>query len=1112
MKTLTQLAISTLAAGALLGALGSQAQTAVSELPLKSSVLAKPNVIFALDDSGSMDGEVLLTGTHNGMVYGMRTNATLFPSNQLRSNGDVRFDILFPTGTSAGNRVDDDNDWGPRALPPTAQFGWARSPDYNPIYYNPARTYEPWAPSFVGAAVKTYVNSPPATASTHPNLGSTTVKLDGTLTNNSTGWLFSFTAGMIIPSGSTNIRCNNGSNGTPANFTSVTVTLPHTVTTTQRDCTAAVPYYPATVWRKQLCTVNGVDCAAAWDGATVRRYEIKSGVTIPGSTRTYAQEMQNFANWFTYFRKRRLMAGSAMGDTLEYMLGMNAGVVNFNNRVPPTMFDLDSTSAANNRLGLTTLFYNAENSAATPTHATMAYVADQFDTNTSIVRFACQKNAMFVVTDGFANDAALNPAGYAAGYSRATYGAAAPYTAISTGSLHDKALAYYTARLRATISPLAAGKVPISTSSAPDADKNPNLHINTYAISIGAPGTIWPYAADPYVTAPTWPTPVDNTPTMIDDLYHATINGRGKMYLASDPAALAANMVAGLNHIVSQNAAQSGLAVSTVNLIRGDSRAYFGTYDPAGWRGDVKARAINSASGVVSTADTWSASTILGARDWTTRVIASHTGSAGVGFTGAGVGSLVNPGGVYGTTADVIAYLRGDRSREGTTFRNRLSLLGAIFNSEPAISSDGVLYVASGEGMLHAFDTVGADAGKELWAYVPRAVLPDIGVTVDRAYAFKTQLDGSPVLGTIGSAQKILVAGMGAAGRSYFALDVSTPRGLNESQLATKTMWEFPAAPDTTTQAKVGQTLGRPVIVRTEIDGWVVLVTSGYNNSDGIGRLWMLDADTGAVIKEFSVGVGTPMAESGLAHVSALEENDGTSVYAYGGDLLGNLWRFDLKAQDTPVRIATLRSATNAVQPVTTPPELTRISGQRVVIVPTGRLLHQSDFGSSAVQSIYAITDGATLSNARSSLVQMSFARGSPDSLTGNSIDWATQRGWYMDLPAGEQGNTRPTVTYGGVAFVTNKNGSNDCSAESWMYLVDAKTGKKHDGASFVSTQVSASSNAARATAVITQDATTKQNRAVGLVQDQDDRRPTPQQWAARPIPAAKTAWREVRR
>jgi type IV pilus assembly protein PilY1 len=59
--------------------------------------------------------------------------------------------------------------------------------------------------------------------------------------------------------------------------------------------------------------------------------------------------------------------------------------------------------------------------------------------------------------------------------------------------------------------------------------------------------------------------------------------------------------------------------------------------------------------------------------------------------------------------------------------------MGAVINAEPVVDRDnGVVYFASGEGMLHAVDTR-TDPGKELWAYVPRAVLPDIGQTTAAA-------------------------------------------------------------------------------------------------------------------------------------------------------------------------------------------------------------------------------------------------------------------------------------------------------------------------------------------------------------------------------------------
>lgn len=1092
MKVIAQLTTSAVALGTLLAGAASHA-TNIQELPLRASVLAKPNVVVALDDSGSMDSELLMSGNFQAWAYFERNSTTLYPSNALRTNGAVAYLYLFPTGVGAGSRVYSDAG-GARALPATPQFAWARASEINPIYYNSSKTYEPWSPAWSGGAKVTFANSTPAAAKTHPLLGSTTVALNADLTNTGTEWRFTYTAGMVIPAGSTTFTCESGSVGA----------LPYTVTTSNRACIASSTYYPATFWMKEDCTIDGTTCVYSFDGSTkLKRYEIKAGNTFP-SGRTYTAELQNFANWFTYYRKRRLFLGSAMGDVLEYMTGLNVGVVNFNNRVAPTMYDLDSVVMSNNRLAATTPFYTAEGSGSTPTHATMAFIANEFDTNTNIIKYACQRNAMFVITDGFANDTATAPPAY----DPATYGTGAPYTTRTANSLHDKALAYFTRRLRETASPLPAGRVPPQTGAGTNLDTNTNLHINTYGITLGMPGSIYPTASDPFVSPPSWPTPVSNTNTMIDDLWHATINGRGAMYSASDPAATVTAIQDGLLKIISQNGAQSGVAVSTVNLVRGDSKAYFANYNPSGWRGDVTAKAINPETAVISSATTWSAAALLDARAWGTRVIASQSNAGtGVEFTAANVGATVNPGSVYGTTSDVIEYLRGNKALEGTTFRKRTSVMGAVINSEPVVDrGNKVLYVASGEGMLHAFDTDdSATPGKELWAFVPRAVLPDIGATVDRAYSFKTQLDGTPVLGTITGGTKLLVAGMGAAGRSYFAIDVTSPRGYSEATLASKVKWEFPTAADATTQSKMGQTLGLPVVVKSA-DGDVVLVTSGYNNTlDGKGRLWVLNASTGTVVHEFTVAAGTLAAESGLAHVSAYDDGSGVVRYVYGGDLLGNVWRFDLQAKTSPDLLATLTGPTGAAQPVTAPLELAKIEGNRVVVVPTGRLLDISDAGNTLVQSLYVIKDGSTLTGARSSLVQMTYTRAT-DTLSGGSVDWATGRGWFVDLPAGEQANTRPAITYGGVAFITNVNGGSDCSASAFLYLIDVKTGKKLTGAPFAGTTVSSTENSSALTRLITKDQKlrfTSQRGGGDAYVSPPINPPT--------VAPSKSAWREVR-
>lgn len=1118
MKIAVNFLVSLAALGALLGATASQA-TNVAELPLKASVLAKPNVIFAMDESGSMDAEVMIDGNFQGWFYGNYQSTDLYPGGNRRTgsaSADWSLFYLFPNGTGAGNRVysDPSSAYG-YAIPPTTEVAWTRSSDYNSIYYDSAKTYVPWSPGYVsGASATSFSNASASAARSHPVNGSTTIALDANLNNTNTDWKFTFLAGMTIPSGATNVQCY---------FAGFPGTLPYTVPTSRGLCSASLSYYPATFWKKQNCTVDGTTCITNYDGQKLKRYEIKAGNTFP-SGRSYAAEMQNFANWFTYYRKRRLMLGAAMGQVLEDLTGLRMGVVAFNNQVAPTMYDADATSASTNRLAVTGKFYTAEGDGGTPTHSTMAYIRGQFDTNTNIIQYACQRNSAFVITDGFANDTAVAPPVY----SQATYGGSAPYTTTIATSLADKALAYFTLRLRASGgSALPAGRVPLGNQTVENPDPNTNLHLTTYALTLGMKGTIWPNAVSPFTTAPTWPVPVSNTATMIDDLWHATINGRGQMYMATDASGTAAAIRAGLQDILSQTGAQGGVAVSTVNLQRGDSLAYFGTYNPAGWTGDLTANPIDPSTGSVSNTASWSAGALLLARNWTTRVIASFNGSAGVAFTEANVGALVNPSNAWGVTSEVMAYLRGDRSKETSTFRTRTSLIGAVINSEPAVSrEDGVAYVASGEGMLHAIDTRD-EPGKELWAYVPRSVLPDLGQTTDRAYAFKTQLDGSPVIGKTGASSKLLVAGMGAAGRSYYAIDVSNPRGLTESALAGKVKWEFPSSSDSAMQAKVGQTLGKPVIVKLGDGTYSVLVTSGYNNtSDGKGRLWMLNPTTGAVVHEFVTADGALGAESGLTHVSPFVEGDGTVRYVYGGDLLGNVWKFDLATRPAPYKVAVLKDASGNLQPVTAAPELLSYAGKRIVLIGTGRLLDITDFGSAAVQSFYAISDGATLSNARSALVKQTYTRAT-DTTTTNPVDWATTRGWYMDLPAGEQENTRPVLTRGAIAFVTNVAGSSDCSASSYLYVLDVLNGQRYAGATYVGTQISATVNSSGLNALLTSDTGGSGGGAsggggggggppcshiVGSGQTADGVSWKREITSCVSIKATKNAWREVRR
>lgn len=1012
--------------------------TNISTKPLKPDILVKPNVIFGMDDSGSMDSEVMITNNDGAFWWDYNAGSGWNSSGVTHYNavGDSgtqwqKMVYLFPNGTADGERKYPDNDYDHFAIPPTRQFAFLRSSAFNPLYYNPAQTYRPWSPAYVQGQLRTYANATPSAAKSHPVFGTSTFDLGNNRALSQTvNHTFMAMPGMLIPSGA-QYCTHNGDGGCSGGWTTATSDLTVPASTKRR---MAIQYFPATYYVPATCTVDNITCVRAPNNTTLQRYEIKSGVTFP-SGRTYAAELQNFANWFQYYRKRRLMLAGAMGTVMENIGGLRLGAVAFNNRTGVTMYDADATDSALNRLRIAGFFYENNNAGGTPTRETLAHIGSQYTGTTGIVQYACQRNNAFIVTDGFANASAVTPPAY----SSSSWGSGAPYQTTYAGSLADIALSYYTNNLKPTMT---AGRVPAS-----QADANPNLHMNTYGLTLGVRGTIYQGDGTPVpTTTSAWPEPNQNrNPTAVDDLWHATINGRGQKYIATDAATTAARITDGLNDMMENVGAQSSVAVSSVNLRRGDGKAYLGTYTPRGWSGDVTANTVSPSTGVISTTPLWSASARLLAKTWTTRLIATSVNGAGVAFTAANVGSIINPGGTYGTDADVVNYLRGDRSNENTVpavFRRRLSLISAVINARPAVSgTDRVVYAASSEGMLHALD---ADTGEELWAYVPGSALAEIGAQTRRTWSFETYLDGSPQLFTVGT-RKILIGGRGAAGAGYFALDVTNPRSITtEADLASKVLWEFPATQGITTAGNVA--MGTPVVVQTSA-GPIALITQGYSTStdaaaarDGRVRLWALNALTGSVSRSFSASAAASGTNPGLAHVTGLVQSDGTVRYVYGGDEVGNLWRFDLQT-------GAILTIAHLAAPITAAPSLVSYQGNTIVLVGTGRLLDLTDFGSPAQRTFYAIKDtGTQLSNPRSTLVARTLTaevngERSIDS-SGADVDWSTGRGWYLDLPAGQEANTEPAALFGAVVFTTNSATMTDCSTSSFLYVMDILSGR----------------------------------------------------------------------
>jgi type IV pilus assembly protein PilY1 len=1041
-------AVALAAAVGLLFSIASQA-TDVATRPLQGASLVEPNIVFGIDDSGSMDAEILLN-TNSGMLWwhkdlGSGWNAVNNTAQDSAGSITEQMRKLFPQlGTRPDLGIEPANNVRAHAAPPIKELAWLRSSSFNLLYYDPMVTYAPWATAEHDLAIRTYSDAVPHAAKTHPGFFAPTTQIttvDLTVdhpADTDPQHHFHFYRGMTIPAGAKKRQGTawvtvGGPNPNPVD---------EPVTTNEVD--VAMPYFPATYWHRVTSCLATDVCVAAPDGnGMLKRYEIRDNGTNFPSGRTYAAEMQNFANWWQYYRKRKLMLAAAMGRVLEGLgSGVRLGTTYFNDTNPPPIAMLSSggNNPAKALRQIAGSFYTRSTNQGTPTSRTLNFIGDQFNDNPSLIQYACQRNNAFIVTDGFPNASVAGR-----DYDRSQYAAAPPHSPTSKGTVADHALYHYTKRLRENAFP--SGLVPKGDEAEPNADLNTDLHMNTYVVSLGARGELWPDQANPVSGLPInpigWIAPPNDSRASLDDLWHATINGRGRMLLANSAEQMSEAVSKVLYDIVAQVGAQGGASVSSVNLAS-DAFALLSSFRSGRWSGDVTKNAVDPATGAVSPTAQWSLAAQLDALpSHTSRVLFTKDAV----FDATGVGSFFSNDPTAATR--IVNHLRGDRSAEGfttTSLRPRGSRLGAIASSAPVLNNaKSVAFVAANDGFLHAVDVA---TGNELWAYAPRSALAAMGQSTQRNWGFRTLHDGKPTVARVTAASgEMLFGGLGSGGNGWYGIDISNAIGaLPAATRATTVKWELPGANNATLQQQMGLAVGKPLLAKTQHFGEVLLLTSGYNASanDGRGRVFVVNPVDGAVLQTLTTPQvdGVTTGDPGLAHINTFREVDGSVRYVYGGDERGNLWRFDLGGTNTPPsvnRLARLTDGSNP-QPITVKPALVGYQGQRIVMVGTGRALGQSDFtsGQDRTQTFYAIKDDGSEVAPRGGNLAVQTMLASADGTRNLSnpvtVNWSQQHGWLVDLPQGERANLDPQVGIAAVSFFTNQPGNDACSMQSYRY------------------------------------------------------------------------------
>lgn len=952
--------------------------------PLTTGARVPPNVLFLLDDSGSMAFEAM-------------------PDDSIGSN-------------------------------------WNRQTYVNnAVYYNPNRTYTPWLK---------------ADGTPMPNTPYNAVYGDFNLASGGTIDLANASSCRRY-NRNTNATSGETSNGTQVCGGIQTFYVPkdaNRTSVTSRD----------QVYRYQIHTDGRVVRSeygtrtegVANRGCGTRSSDWGSCTYATPTGRTDEQERANYANWFSYHRTRMKAAKAGAGVAFS-QVGRNVrvgfrtiwgrdvsgGAANSpTNSVPiPVghnngLFDdpNGSNGANNNRTRWYDRLYATIGYNGTPLHDALNSAGSYYSSSgangpygpeTGNDQLSCRQNFTILTTDGYWNNRSIDVGNQdnsngdtITGVNGASYRyvASAPYRDGHSNTLADVAMRYWKTDLRTNL-----------TNNVPTTAANPAFwqHMVTFGISLGVTGrTGFRSVADVPANYASWPDPNDaEDGDRIDDLLHAAVNGRGDFVSASDPEAFANGLSAALAAITERTGSFSNVAANSTS-VDGGTRLYQASYVSGAWTGELAAYPV-STSGVAAQ-PSWRASAGIpasGRRLFT----ADDTGTSAVAFPG-GISDtrralLARSGAIDFPVSGVdnAAYLAGDTSREernGGNLRNRSTLLGDIVSSSPAYSADtDTVFVGSNDGMLHAFN---AANGNELFGFLPGGLdWNALGGLSRPDYSHRYFVDGPIVVTTRQQTpgRNILVGTLGKGGRGLYALDVTSPSTFGTGNF----MWEVRNDGNS-----VGLIQSKPVIARLNNGSTAVISANGINSASGQAALLLFNLDTGGTIRVIGTNTGSAVADSpqsnGLTSAVGWDaDGNGTVDYVYGGDMLGNIWKFDLTAAsaaawsisgNAPLFTATDATGTVA-QPIT--------GGLTLALHPrtyqpwlffgTGRLLTPGDMNSRSVQSLYGLVDdgstkmrtGPQANLTRRHTVVSGTVGGYPVRAFESRQALPTgSKGWYLDLLA----------------------------------------------------------------------------------------------------------------
>lgn len=410
-------------------------------------------------------------------------------------------------------------------------------------------------------------------------------------------------------------------------------------------------------------------------------------------------------------------------------------------------------------------------------------------------------------------------------------------------------------------------------------------------------------------------------------------------------------------------------------------------------------------------------------------------------------------------------------------------VMGASIHTQPVVvdyGSNRVIYLPTSEGVLEAID---ANTGKELWAFMPRELLPNIGAIKDNNSATIPYygLDGPLTVYETGN-RTMAIVGMRRGGKSYYLLDITN----RLNPIFVKEITDPNPGVGGDDFDGLGQTWSKPYLTRVHLPSMstgttmdVLVFGGGYDtdqdtattrvNDDEGNAIFIVKASNGELVKRLANGVSgiADMNNAIPADVVPFDMNrNGILDRLYAADVGGRVIRIDLSEEDVSLVtggvIADINEGTSEFRRFFNTPEIGYYSKSGVqyltVMIGTGNRSNPLD--ASVLDRFYVIKDPTVWgAPATYQVVMENDLYDASDNLVqdGNVHQQATARndllgasGWYIDFQSSEKSFSQ-ALLYDYAVFFTTFSAQRDadlsaCEARgatgtSRFYAVNMMTG-----------------------------------------------------------------------